>query len=153
MTGFPSVSYPRAVSNLDLMRDPFYARLMFVVESAICKADKAAQEQGVRLTDSNIKSAMNKARRMTPEKVIAPVESLGTREDFVEELARSIAANGKVLFEQAEGAESEMKEVSQADWVKVISAVETSLKLRHRDEPGSRDYLDFVRSFIEEGRL
>jgi len=141
------------MSKLDLMKDPFYAQLMFVVESAICKADKSAQDQGVRLTDSNIKSALNKARRMTPEKVIAPVEFLRRREDFVDELARSIAANRKVLLTQAEGAEGERTEVSHADWAKAISAVETSLKLRHRDEPGSRDYLDFVRSFIEERRL
>jgi hypothetical protein len=136
------------------MKDPFYAQLMFVVESAICKADKAAREQGVRLTDSNIKSALNKARRMTPEKVIAPVESLTKREDFVEELARSIAANREIILEQAEGAEEgDLTEVSQADWIQAIAGVEVSLKMRHRNEPGSRDYLDFVRSFIEEGRL
>jgi hypothetical protein len=68
-------------------------------------------------------------------------------------LARSIAANRELLFEETKGAEGEMTEVSRVDWVKAISAVETSLKLRHRDEPGSRDYLDFVRAFIEEGRL
>ncbi len=153
MTGFASMSYLRAMSTIDLMKDPFYAQLMFVVESSICKADKAAQEQGLRLTDSNIKSALNKARRMTPQKVIAPVESLRSREDFVEELARSIAANREILLEETDGAEGEMTEVSQADWVKAISAVEASLKLRHSKEPGSRDYLDFVRSFVEEGRL
>ena len=32
-----------------------------------------------------------------------------------------------------------MTEVSRVDWVKAISAVETSLKLRHRDEPGRRN--------------
>ncbi len=153
MTGSPFVSYLRAMSKIDLMKDPFYAQLMFVVESAICKADKAAQGQGVRLTDSSIKSALNKARRMTPEKVIEPVGSLKTREDFVEELARSIAANREVLLEGDEEAEGEMTEVSRVDWVKAISAVEASLKLRRGDEPGSRDYLDFVRSFIEERRL
>jgi hypothetical protein len=141
------------MSKLDLMKDPFYAQLMFVIESAICKADQAAQEKGMRLTDSNVKSALNKARRMMPERVIAPVESLETREDFVEELARSIAANREVLLEETEGAEGEITEVSLVDWAKAISAVEASLKLRHRNEPGSRDYLDFVRRFVEEGRL
>lgn len=141
------------MSKLDLMKDPFYAQLMFVIESAICKADHAAQEKGLRLTDSNVKSALNKARRMMPEKVIPPVESLERREDFVEELARSIAANREVLLEETEGAEGEMTEVGLVDWVKAISAVEASLKLRHRNEPGSRDYLDFVRCFVEEGRL
>jgi hypothetical protein len=120
------------MSNLDLMKDPFYAQLMFVIECAICKADEAAQKKGVRLTDSNIKSALNKARRMMPEKVIAPVESLERREDFVE---------GRIAG------------VSPGDWGKAISAVEASLKVRRRDEPGSRDYLDFVRRFVEEERL
>jgi len=141
------------MSNLDLMKDPFYAQLMFVIESAICKADEAAQKKGVRLTDSNIKSALNKARRMMPEKVIAPVESLDRREDFVEELARSIAANREVLLEETEGAEGRIAGVSPGDWSKAISAVEASLKVRRRDEPGSRDYLDFVRRFVEEERL
>jgi hypothetical protein len=153
LTGLRPMSYPRAMSNLDLMRDPFYAQLMFVIECAICKADEAAQKKGVRLTDSNIKSALNKARRMMPEKVIAPVESLERREDFVEELARSIAANREVLLEETEGAEGRIAGVSPGDWGKAISAVEASLKVRRRDEPGSRDYLDFVRRFVEEERL
>jgi len=44
-------------------------------------------------------------------------------------------------------------EVSPADWNKSIIAVEASLKVRRSNEPGSRDYLDYVRRFIEERRV
>jgi hypothetical protein len=140
------------MSKLDLMKDPFYAQLMFVIEGAICNADKDAQAKGVRLTDSNIKSALNIARRMTPERrLIAPAEPPSNREEIVEELARSVAANRELFLEETgDGARTP---VSQVDWVKAISAVEASLKVRRRDEPGSREYLDFVRRFVAEKRL
>jgi hypothetical protein len=133
------------------MKDPFYAQLMYVIEGAICNADEDAQKKGVRLTDSNIKSALNKARRMTPGRVTGLAEPPTTREEIVEELARSIAANREVFLAETE--DGERGEVIWADWVRAISAVEASLKVRQRNEPGSRDYLDFVRRFIEEKRL
>ena len=140
------------MSKLDLMKDPFYAQLMFIIEGAICKADVDAREKGVRLTDSNIKSALNKARRMTPERLlVALAEPPSSREEIVEELARSIAANREFFLEESEG--GERTEVSRVDWLKAICAVEASLKVRQRNEPGSREYLDFVRRFVEEGRL
>ena len=91
------------MNNHDLMRDPFYAQLMYVIETAIHKADKAAQEQGVRLNDSAIKSALNKARKKALENATVQVESLKTREDFIEELARSIAVNRTFLAEEMDG--------------------------------------------------
>ena len=45
------------------------------------------------------------------------------------------------------------KPVSHADWNRAISAVEASLKVRRSTEPGSRSYLDYVRTFIGEGRV
>jgi len=137
------------MSKHDLMKDPFFAQLMYVIERAICMADRAAQKQGLRLTDSGIKSALNKARKMNLEDATIRVESLKTREDFIEELARGIAANRLLLAEEMDGRE-EKKEISQADWIKAIEAVEASLKLRRLPVPGSRFYLDFVRHFIEE---
>ena len=140
------------MGKLDLLKDPFYAQLIYVIESAICLADKSAQEKGLRLTDSNIKSALNKARRVTPEMVIARTESPETREAIIQELALSIAANRELLGEESADGTGHVA-ISHVDWVKAIGAVEASLHVRRSDEPGSRCYLDFVRNFIEKGTL
>ena len=140
------------MKNHDLMRDPFFAQLMYVIESAICMADKHAKESGVRLTDSSIKSALNKARRITPNQIITPLTKLESRDDFVEELARSIAANREIFVEETEYG-GEKQEISPSDWINAISAVEASLKLRRSTEPGTRYYLDYVRNFIGEGKV
>ncbi len=138
----------------DLMKDPYFAQLMYVIEQAICMGDTAAEQKGVRLTDSNIKSALNKARNMAADMVITPVERLETREDFIMELALSIAANRKVILEEEDGPEGPIQaEVSQDDWRKAILAVEASLKVRRSTEPGSRYYLDYVHQFIEQRRV
>ena len=142
------------MSKLDLMKDPFFAQLMHVVENVICKADSDAEKMGLRLTDSNIKSALNKARRVTPDKAGIPVKPLETREDIIEELALSIAANRELLAEETNSEDgTERSELSLADWNNAIMAVEASLKVRRSNEPGSRFYLDFLRRFIEQGKL
>ena len=136
------------------MKDPFYAQLIHVVETTICKADREAQKKGLRLTDSNIKSALNKARRITPQSGAVAAEPLETREGIIEELARSIASNRELLREVTESEDGAGRaEVSRADWNNAIMAVEASLKLRRSVEPGTRFYLDFVRPFTEEGKL
>ena len=142
------------MSKLDPMRDPFYAQLMYFIERIICMADKDAATKGIRLTDSNIKSALNKARRTISEAAVARREKIESREDIVMELALSIAANRELLMEESNEAAATVQEpVSHADWNRAISAVEASLKVRRSTEPGSRSYLDYVRTFIGEGRV
>lgn len=48
---------------IDRMKDPFYASLMFQIEQIVCQADKEAKNKGIRLIDSQIKSALNKTRK------------------------------------------------------------------------------------------
>ena len=154
MTRCEPAATPSGMANLDLMNDPFYAQLMFLIESCISKADRDGQGKGVRLTDSNIKSALNKARHLSVKPVPDPLEVVETREDIIHELATSIAANRELFRVETETASGKEKApISSAEWVKAISAVEASLKVRRSDEPGSRCYLDFVGRFIEEGRL
>ncbi len=142
------------MSALDLMNDPFYAQIMFVIESSICKADCDAQEKGLRLTDSNIKSALNKARHLSVKPVPGPLETVQSREEIIHELATSIAANRELFRVETETPSGKEKaSISCAEWVKAISAVEASLNLRRSDEAGSRCYLDFVGRFIKEGRI
>ncbi|MBE2202972.1 MAG: hypothetical protein IAE94_01345 [Chthoniobacterales bacterium] len=139
------------MSAHDLLKDPFYAQLMFVIESCICKADHNAAEMGVRLTDSNIKSALNKARKLTTNLVIEPKPNIANREDVIAELAASIAANRKLL--EVEGEDNQIRDISNEDWMKAIAAVSASLKVRMSGEPGGRYYLDYVREFIERQKV
>jgi hypothetical protein len=142
------------MSAHDLFKDPYFAQLAYVIERCICKADRAAQEKSIRLTDSNIKSALNKARRIDARDMPAPLERVQSREDFIDELAGSIAANRRLLeVDGGEEGDSQPCPVPLADWVKAISAVEASLKIRRSSEPGSRDYLDYVHGFVEQGAV
>lgn len=139
------------MSKLDPMRDPFYARLMFSIEKTICMTDRDAASKGIRLTDSNIKSALNKARHTAPQAAITGLEKVETREDFVMELGLSIAANRRLLLEDSTEAPGLVwRPVSPADWTIAISAVEASLKTRRSTEPGGRSYLDFIHTFVKE---
>jgi len=45
----------------DLMRDPFYAQIIYRVEAAIHAADKAAMAAGISFTDGQIKSVLDKS--------------------------------------------------------------------------------------------
>ena len=47
----------------DRMKDPFYAGLLFKIEQIICQVDDEAKRQGLELTDSQIRSALVKARK------------------------------------------------------------------------------------------
>lgn len=47
----------------DRMKDPFYAQLIFQIENMICVADADAKSRGITFTDSQVRSAILKARR------------------------------------------------------------------------------------------
>lgn len=46
---------------LDRMQDPFYAALLFQIESLICQTDTDATEAGMPLTDSQVRSSVVRA--------------------------------------------------------------------------------------------
>lgn len=136
-----------------LMKDPFYAQLVYCIESAISEADKHARSMEIRLTDSNIKSALNKARKFKPEPPETnepPQSDLRTKDEVIAELIRSLAGLHTLL--ESEGEEGDVAPVSEADVKKGIAAVEASLKIHKSPEPGSRYYLDYVKDFLEKAR-
>jgi len=143
----------------DLMNDPFYAQLIHVIESTIVKIDKAASQSGFKCTDSLVKSALNKARRLESPDPANGRPDPANREEFIQEMANAIAVCRQELFIEGSCCEEECSSdthqhgVSHGDWVRAISAVEASLKIRRSPEPGGRDYLDFIQKFVTEGRL
>lgn len=137
----------------DRMRDPFYAGLLCQIEHIICQADGDAKSKGIRLTDSQIKSALNKTRKKLEGG--APEIPTGSEKDgIIAQLIDSLSLAHHDLMERQRdpnGTETD-KPLDVTDWVRAIETVEDSVKTRKSHIPGSRDYLDFVRGFIEQAK-
>lgn len=126
------------------MNDPFFAGIMFQIESVIFTADCTA---GIELKDSYIKSSLNKAKHIAQGK---PPKSIpkNDRDRFILQLAQDInvvrsdireSDNPNSIFEDGAC-------ISTAEWILAIKAVEGSLK--NHTESGTRCYLDFLKGFM-----
>ncbi len=142
-------SIVRGMSAHDRLKDPFYALLIVAIEKSICQADLFAKQLGIRLTDSNAKSALNKARKFTLQGSPAPNPNLKSRDDIVLELASSIAeTRTKCATVKEGGPAGPSRELTRIEWTNAIAAVEASLKIRSNHGPGERCYLDYIHDFI-----
>ena len=123
-----------------LMKDPFYAQIIHAVEKRIHEFDETAQQAGIQLTDSNVKSAIRQTLGRLKNK---PPKCSGAdeREKQIEALGVDLTALCSV------------QQVKTADYLKALLAVEDSLKTRREMAGHSRGYLDFLKRFIEEGSL
>lgn len=137
----------------DRMQDPFYAGLIFQIESRICHADAQAKSGNIALTDSQVRSAILKARRMalgaTPK-----ISGSNERERILAALIDDINRAPQSFWVQTEsetGATSE-EPLPMSYWADALETVAESIDTRRSDYPGSRDYLDFLHGFIERAR-
>ncbi|MCF7818756.1 MAG: hypothetical protein K9M54_12845 [Kiritimatiellales bacterium] len=128
----------------DLMKDPFYAAIMFRIESHIHARDVEAQnESKLELTDSNIKSSIRKALGFL-QGGKPNLDPGNPRDQWI----------GRIAMELAWTDETFAKEnVSRQDYVFALLAVESSLKTRREMAGHSRGYLDFLKRFIEDRRI
>lgn len=135
----------------NVMKDPFYAIIMFQIESVIHDADSAATDEGIELKDSHIKSCLSKVKILAKGRK-PKAKPKTEREEFILELAENINAvrssfrsstEPEVDFEDAEP-------ISNADWLLTVKAVEDSLKLHTAS--GTRFYLDFLAEFVAKAR-
>jgi len=128
----------------DLMRDPFFARLMLRIETKIHSLDsQVKKESGVLLTDSNVKSSIIKAVALLSGKK-PKLESGDAKDRIIGELATELAGMS---------AELEKGQVARKDYTLALLAVEDSLKTRHDHYNQPRGYLDFLGTFIREGNI
>jgi hypothetical protein len=51
------------MSSADRMKDPFYVSILFKIESRIASVDREARTRHLVLTDSQIRSILNKVRK------------------------------------------------------------------------------------------
>ncbi len=137
----------------DLMRDPFYAQLMFQIEKAICVFDRNCSSQGITLKDSQIQSALIKASAIAEGKTPKIEEKTPTDEllkTFIHEMASSYKILASRPESSAEAADEEPLDAS--DWIMTINGLIHSIKTRRSSAPGTRDYLDFVHGFVAKAR-
>ena len=135
------------------MRDPFFAHLMFLIEQMISEADVDARAQGVTLRDSQVQSALTKARGLASGK--SPrIEEATDADRVLRTLILSIDHAPNELIERSidpDGLRQE-KPLDAADWIMAIETVIDSIKTRRSEIPGSRDYLDFVEAFVKRAK-
>jgi hypothetical protein len=128
----------------DLMQDPYFATIIFAIESHIYDHDlKLKSEEGVEMKDSGVKSAIRKAiGTLRGARASKPAKK---KED---QLKEALAAELVRLHETGPATEG----VSRGDYVKALLAVEDSLKLRREMAGHSKGYLDYLGEFIPQAR-
>ena len=132
-------------SSADLMKDPFYGKLMHAIEIVIYEEDLASKNEDLQIKDSDAKSAIRKALGTFKGK---PPKKPGStpREQWALQTAKEF-----VLLCQALKVGGNPIEV--ASFCRALLAVEDSLKLRREINDHPRGYLDFLKMFIEEKKI
>jgi len=139
------------MNKAHLMNDPFFAGIMFHIESEIHDADRAAATAGVELKDSHIKSCLSKVKTLA--KGNRPkAEPKTEREKLILELAESIDKLRPKIRESSDPTDEfeTATPINTVDWLSAVKAVEDSLK--NHTMSGTRYYLDFLSDFIAEAR-
>jgi hypothetical protein len=137
------------MNTTDLMRDPFYAPILFQIERRILAAHRNAKSHGIDLTDSQVRSILNKVRKSsagsTPQ-----MATTSPRDRILAELYQQLLhAKSCIAVASGEGSPQEMP---TGDWLLSLRTVEDSIRLRTTG-PGSRAYLTFLEGFLPENSL
>ena len=133
------------------MKDPFYAALLFQIERMICLADEEAKELGIELTDSQVRSALIKARKLV-QGANPEVSDENERDQVLARLIRSIYHAPDDLMEETKASDgsTETQPLQVPHWLNALETVADSIKTRKSDVPGSRCYLSYIHSFLEQ---
>lgn len=128
----------------NLMKDPFYSRIMYPIEHEIHRLDANFKSNGFTMTDSVVKSVYRKLINEAKGKEPKFKEKLKLRETCQKEAYISLMrVKDKIISDG----------ISAKDWCLSLRCVEDSLKTRTSDEPGCRYYLDFLERFILRGEI
>lgn len=140
-------------SPLDRMCDPFFAQLMFIIEQMISAADEHAKTQGIILKDSQVQSALTKAKGLAAGKSPKIPDSTGA-DKILHDLILELGEGPEYLAAQSVGVDGVEREspLEPEEWIMAIEAVIESVKGRRSEIPGSRYYLEFVKDFVEKAK-
>jgi hypothetical protein len=131
------------------MKDPFYASLLFRVETHIHAVDYVAKVTGISLNDSQVRSAILRAA-----KVVAgqnpKLPDGNARDQLLASLVQVIADERIKTQMDPALAIGVGKEITPREWINALETVMDSIKTRTGSISGSRDYLDFLKGFMAE---
>lgn len=131
-----------------LVQDPHFSGIIFQIERRIHQCDEDAKSANIILTDSAVKSCLQKVLGFAKGK--SPTLTTNSeKEKILKALALNLSELGKVLV----GTNSKQRNVSKQDWIFSLKAVDDSLKTRREMYGHSRGYLDFLKDFLEEGKI
>lgn len=135
------------------MNDPFYAQLLFQVEQIICQADTEAKKQNIKLTDSLIKSVLNKTQHCLMGRD-STIQATAPREIILRDLVHSLVHAPEYLDQATttEDGTERVEPLGTREWINAIECAEESLKIHKGQTPGGRDYLDFLQEFIADAK-
>lgn len=138
----------------DRMLDPFFANLMFIIEQMICAIDIDAKNQGITLKDSQINSALVKAMALTAGKN-PKIEEKTEADQFIKKLILTIHKAPEIMSKNIKWLDEteDKKPLKTSDWILTMETLIASMKTRRSDLPGSRSYLDFAHTFIDDALL
>jgi hypothetical protein len=136
----------------DAMRDPFFAPILFKIETVLGETDQRAKAQGLTLSDSAIRSLLVRAAneaRGKPAKTSAtsPKDLL-----LADAVARLAAVRSELVVTTSDDAVDTppTEPLPTADWLLSLDATKRSCEFRTTSEPGSRGYLDFLEGFLRD---
>jgi hypothetical protein len=142
------------MSRRDTMRDPFFSGILLEIERTLHQADRLSTARGLTLTDSNVRSllvrAINEAKGKTAKSSAGAVAS--AKDLFLAEALQQLALVRAAIVEavaQDDGLVAHVP-LPAADWIASLEAIKDSCAIRTGSEPGSRGYLEFLRSFITQ---
>lgn len=138
------------MNTTNLMKDPFFAPILQRIETRLAMADTTAQDRGISLTDSQMRSALLKVRKTAEGSPPKEKEPTSPREILLAELhTQLLETRDDFTMEDTQG----NREPLQAKaWILALRTIEDSIRLRMEGN-GSRAYLEFVRGFLQSGTM
>ena len=118
--------------------DGFMNSLVFEIEMLIFDYDAAAHSRDIRLTDSNVKSALSKVKK----NLIGGIPGFSDSK----EKEKMITFMAKAIIKMIPEDDGSRVVPTRSKWLRAIAKIEHSIKL-HK-VPAGREYLDFIKNFI-----
>ena len=135
------------MNTTDIMKDPFFAPILFEIECRILACVRSAKADGIDMNDSQIRSTLNKVRK-TSEGGKPQIPNESPSEKALAELHDDLIKVWAGFM--SEDSESNNKPLPTKAWTLCIRTIEDSIQ-RYATGPGSRGYQDFLVSFIAKG--
>ncbi len=129
------------------MKNPFYAQLIFQAEGILSRADAAAREKGIELSDSQVRSAVIKSMK-TLKGQNPDIPKSNERENHLAELIDNLVHAPEFLEREGLNPDAPGEAIDRLHWINALETVADSIKTRKLDTPGSRVYLNFIHNFI-----